>query len=104
MLSNAHMSRDILAELDLQPSGIEDLHKRSENGVPFPQIIPEEQGESGQPDRIMLYYSFQIHLRKTLNNIQPFLYPPDGKYLPICLEDDTYQPQHISKHPKLSGC
>jgi hypothetical protein len=94
MLSTAHVSRDILAELDLQPSGIEDLHKRSENGVPFPQIIPEEQGESGQPDRIMLYYSFQIHLRKTLNNIQPFLYPPDGKFLPFFLISRTILTNH----------
>ncbi|EED11631.1 hypothetical protein TSTA_108190 [Talaromyces stipitatus ATCC 10500] len=56
---------DILAELDLPPSGI----SRAEDRIDLPKGLYYE-GDT----RIMLFYSAQIHLRKVLNQVHTNLY------------------------------
>jgi hypothetical protein len=39
LICHTNPRSDILAELDFQPSGIENLHKRDDEGIRFPLII-----------------------------------------------------------------
>ncbi|EED15816.1 hypothetical protein TSTA_009380 [Talaromyces stipitatus ATCC 10500] len=67
------LESDILAELDLPPSGI----SRSEDRIDLPKGLhyPED-------SCIMLFYSAQIHLRKVLNRVHTYLYKTsNGKKL-----------------------
>ncbi|MCJ1405752.1 hypothetical protein MMC11_008982 [Xylographa trunciseda] len=69
---------DILAELDLQRSGIERTEEEGE--VSYPNGVSEESSNLIGVDKpegmVLAYYSFQITLRTTLNKIQLLLYPP----------------------------
>ncbi|MCJ1383288.1 hypothetical protein MMC17_006401 [Xylographa soralifera] len=69
---------DILAELDLQRSGIERTEQEGE--VSYPNGVSEDSTNLVGIDRpegmVLAYYSFQITLRTTLNKIQMLLYPP----------------------------
>jgi hypothetical protein len=88
---------DILAELDLPLSGINNVKAGPPDGVLYPSGV---QGDFDQIDsyhgdsthtfegRILLYYSCQIVLRSTLNIIQSLLYPPDGKHAPRSFPED----------------
>ena len=64
---------DILAELDIPPSGIQEV----QDVVPYPKgtMTPGGylQGEA-QPPEILIYYSAQLYMRKLLNDIQKELY------------------------------
>ena len=63
---------DILAELDIPPSGIQEVQEV----VPYPKgpTAPGDLvGEAQTPD-ILLYYSAQLYMRKLLNDIQKELY------------------------------
>jgi hypothetical protein len=63
---------DILAELDIPPSGIQEVED-----VPYPKGTMDQgdfvHGETDRP-AVMIYYSFQLHMRKLLNDIQKELY------------------------------
>ena len=63
---------DILAELDIPPSGIQEV-----NDVQYPKGALDQgdffHGETDRP-AVMIYYSFQLHMRKLLNDIQKELY------------------------------
>lgn len=79
LLAEARYS-DILAELDLPRSGIQDI------SLDYPKGFMDDFEKVDMPDSamtnqtIMWYYSGQIHIRNMLNNIQCELYPPEGKY------------------------
>lgn len=64
---------DILAELDIPPSGVQDV----QDAVQYPTITMAPStsidGET-EPSEIMMYYAAQLHMRKLLNNIQKELY------------------------------
>lgn len=67
---------DILAELDLPRSGIQDVV-----GVKYPKAFVEEAELKRMDDEdstMMFYYSGQIHIRNVLNQIQSNLHPPDS--------------------------
>ena len=82
-------SSDILAELDLPRSGIQEIL------LEYPMGFMDDFEKVDMPDSamtnqtIMWYYSGQIHIRNMLNNIQRELYPPEGKctWSQIGLED-----------------
>ncbi|MCJ1281742.1 hypothetical protein MMC26_001065 [Xylographa opegraphella] len=72
---------DILAELDLQRSGIETTDHGGD--VSYPNGVSEDStnlvslvGIDKPEGMVLAYYSFQITLRTTLNKIQLLLYPP----------------------------
>ncbi|MCJ1295581.1 hypothetical protein MMC34_007144 [Xylographa carneopallida] len=77
-LTRADMISDILAELDLQRSGIE--RTEQEGDVSYPNGVSEDSTNLVAIDKpegmVLAYYSFQITLRTTLNKIQMLLYPP----------------------------
>jgi len=62
-----------LAELDIPPSGIQEVQQ----DVPYPKGTMDQgefvHGDTGRPE-VMVYYSFQLHMRKLLNDIQKELY------------------------------
>lgn len=67
---------DILAELDLPRSGIQDVV-----GVKYPKAFLEEAELKRMDDEestMMFYYSGQIHIRNVLNLIQSNLHPPES--------------------------
>lgn len=70
---------DILAELDLPPSGI----TRFENIIPYPKQVnlelPAKVVDPAATQMILLYYSTQIVLRKILNLVHKELYREDKK-------------------------
>lgn len=70
---NLIVDSDILAELDIPPSGIQEVAEE----VPYPKLNIDTagavNGEVGRPD-IMQYYQFQLYLRRRLNEIQKELY------------------------------
>lgn len=71
---------DILAELDLPRSGIQDVV-----GVKYPKAFVEEAELKRMDDEdstMMFYYSGQIHIRNVLNQIQSNLHPPDSLSTP----------------------
>lgn len=66
-------SSDVLAELDLPPSGI----SRLEDAMPLPSCIaqPAYDAETKEDDPLMwMYYLAQIALRKLLNRAHTTLY------------------------------
>ena len=73
---------DILAELDLPRSGIQNI-----GNVEYPKGFMDDfekadMPESAVPNQTMMwYYSGQIHIRNMLNDIQSELYPPKGRCL-----------------------
>lgn len=69
---------DILAELDLPRSGIQDIRE-----VPYPKGYIEPMNYStwdNTETQVMGYYSGQIHIRNQLNDIQKDLYAPESMY------------------------
>ena len=77
------MHSDILAELDIPPSGIQEVQQ----DVPYPKGTMH-QGEFFHSDTdrpaVMVYYSFQLHMRKLLNDIQKELYQESEYQSPYC--------------------
>lgn len=82
-LSLTYSCSDILAELDLPRSGIQDIQQD------YPKGFMDDFEKADMPDSaipyqtIMWYYSGQIHIRNMLNDIQSELYPPEGKHRSI---------------------
>ncbi|KAL8664683.1 MAG: hypothetical protein Q9202_002818 [Teloschistes flavicans] len=72
-------SADILAELDLPKSGIQEINIDYPKGF-MDDFEKADMPESTIPNQTMMcYYSGQIHIRNMLNNIQCELYPPEDK-------------------------
>ncbi|KAL9025244.1 MAG: hypothetical protein Q9196_005900 [Gyalolechia fulgens] len=75
----SQLESDILAELDLPRSGIQDI------SLDYPRGFMDDFEKADMPDSaipfqtIMWYYSGQIHIRNMLNDIQNELYPPEDK-------------------------
>ncbi|KAI4196114.1 MAG: hypothetical protein LQ350_006750 [Teloschistes chrysophthalmus] len=70
---------DILAELDLPKSGIQDIQLEYPKGF-MDDFEKADMPEASIPTQTMMcYYSGQIHIRNMLNNIQCELYPPEDK-------------------------
>lgn len=70
---------DILAELDLPRSGIQDII-----GVNYPKGFLEQadfEDFNDEESSMMFYYSGQIHIRNVLNEIQSNLHPPESMYI-----------------------
>ncbi|KAI9820417.1 MAG: hypothetical protein M1832_003750 [Thelocarpon impressellum] len=67
--TSLQLESDILAELDLPPSGI----TRMEDAMPFPKFRSDD-------TIIGLYYLAQIGLRKLLNRVHNSLYKPERGY------------------------
>lgn len=67
---------DILAEIDLPPSGIRRIENVAypdgyfpEDAQPMPNLLPHR-------SEVMRFYSYQLHLRNLLDCIQLEVYPP----------------------------
>lgn len=76
---------DILAELDLPQSGIQNVH-----GIDYPKGFVEQANfvHSDTPaTMMMMYYSGQIHIRGILNHIQSNLHRPGSAFLLRSLDD-----------------
>ncbi|KAI4164845.1 MAG: hypothetical protein LQ342_001478 [Letrouitia transgressa] len=75
----SQLESDILAELDLPRSGIQDIP------LGYPKGFMDDFEKVSMPNSaiphqtIMLYYSGQIHIRNILNDIQHELYPPEDQ-------------------------
>ena len=69
---------DILAELDLPRSGIQDIR---EVAYPNDYLEPGDREHWNSDQLIMAYYSGQIHIRNALNDIQQDLYAPESESL-----------------------
>ena len=72
------LESDILAELDLQPSGIQRLDSYR---IGLPKGVVEDTSEISMDqgpanDTVTIFYSHQLFLRKMLNEWQKVLYPP----------------------------
>ncbi|KAL6714688.1 hypothetical protein ACLMJK_008113 [Lecanora helva] len=71
--TSLQLESDILAELDIPPSGIQEV----QDVVPYPKATitqgPYMPGET-QPPEIIVYYAAQLYVRKLLNDIQKELY------------------------------
>lgn len=80
-MAKALYRSDILAELDLPKSGIQDIQLEYPKGF-MDDFEKADMPEASIPTQTMMcYYSGQIHIRNMLNNIQCELYPPEGKHL-----------------------
>ncbi|KAL9602108.1 MAG: hypothetical protein Q9219_002104 [cf. Caloplaca sp. 3 TL-2023] len=76
----SQLESDILAELDLPRSGIQDITLDYPRGF-MDDFEKADMPESAVPyQTIMWYYSGQIHIRNMLNDIQSELYPPEGMH------------------------
>ena len=76
-LACLQLESDILAELDLSPSGLQQIDPEGQIGVPS-GVVEDAQdidSMSSQPDDILLYYNYQLSLRKCMNDWQRHLYP-----------------------------
>ena len=82
-LTCLQLESDILAELDLRPSGIHDID--SEDKISLPRGVVDDASDlkngSGLEDPIIAYYSYQLQLRKWLNRWQKVWYPASGSEL-----------------------
>ncbi|KAL8691895.1 MAG: hypothetical protein Q9218_002963 [Villophora microphyllina] len=75
----SQLESDILAELDLPRSGIQNINLDYPKGF-MDDFEKADMPESAIPNQTMMwYYSGQIHIRNMLNNIQCELYPPEDK-------------------------
>jgi hypothetical protein len=79
-LTCLQLESDILAEFDLRPSGLQNIDPG--NRIERPRGVVEDaqeisQRETSGSDLIMVYYNYQLSLRKLMNDWQSFLYPPN---------------------------
>ncbi|KAL8990997.1 MAG: hypothetical protein Q9177_000476 [Variospora cf. flavescens] len=99
----SQLESDILAELDLPRSGIQDI------SLDYPKGFMDDFEKADMPNsaipyqKIMWYYSGQIHIRNMLNKIQSELYPPEGKHLPSLLDDSASLTQASDKERAVRG-
>ncbi|KAL8857140.1 MAG: hypothetical protein Q9178_006316 [Gyalolechia marmorata] len=75
----SQLESDILAELDLPRSGIQNITLDYPKGF-MDDFEKADMPDSAMPNQTMMwYYSGQIHIRNMLNDIQSELYPPEDK-------------------------
>jgi len=78
----SQLESDILAELDLPRSGIQDMELEYPKGfselADFEHIDNQDVNVPGAVQKMMSYYSFQIHIRNSLNSMQKDLHPPEN--------------------------
>jgi len=78
----SQLESDILAELDLPRSRIQDMELEYPKGfselADFEHIDNQGVNVPGAVQKMMSCYSFQIHIRNSLNNIQKDLHPPEN--------------------------
>jgi len=78
----SQLESDILAELDLPRSGIQDMELEYPKGfselADFEHIDNQGVNVPGAVQKMMSYYSFQIHIRNSLNSMQKDLHPPEN--------------------------
>ncbi len=73
LLSDLTQDSDILAELDVPPSGIQSVLTPPEypkSMADHPIAVHDDPGKA----KVMTYYCFQLMMRKSLNDIQTELY------------------------------
>ena len=79
----SQLEGDILAELDLPRSGIQDIELEYPKGftelADFEDIDNQGYNVPGSVQKMMGYYSFQIHIRNSLNSMQKDLHPPENR-------------------------
>ncbi len=79
----SQLESDILAELDLPGSGIQDIVLEYPKGfselADFENIDNQGHNAPGAVRKMMSYYSFQIHIRNSLNSMQKDLHPPENR-------------------------
>lgn len=79
----SQLESDILAELDLPRSGIQDIELEYPKGfselADFEHIDNQGFNVPGAVQKMMSYYSFQIHIRNSLNSMQKDLHPPEDR-------------------------
>ena len=71
------LESDILAEVELPPSGITRYEGRQHREMPNDVTLEEIRDISGKED-IVRFYSYQIQLRRTMNDIHSMLYKKSG--------------------------
>jgi len=78
----SQLESDILAEIDLPRSGIQDMELEYPKGfselADFEHIDNQGVNVPGAVQKMMSYYSFQIHIRNSLNSMQKDLHPPEN--------------------------
>lgn len=76
-LACLQLESDILAELDLSPSGLQQIDPEGQIGVPSGVVEDAQDIDSIsiKSDNILLYYNYQLSLRKCMNDWQRHLYP-----------------------------
>ena len=75
------LESDILAEVELPPSGITRYESRQHKEMPTGVTLESIPESDGQED-ILRFYSYQVQLRRTMNDIHSMLYkivPPGNK-------------------------
>lgn len=74
------LESDILAEVELPPSGITRYESRQHEELPS-SITLEQIPETTDRDSVLRFYSYQIQLRRTMNDVHSILYKkaPDAK-------------------------
>ena len=79
----SQLEGDILAELDLPRSGIQDIELEYPKGfselADFEHVDSQGYNVPGAVQKMMSYYSFQIHIRNSLNSMQKDLHPPENR-------------------------
>ena len=79
----SQLEGDILAELDLPRSGIQDIELDYPKGfselADFEHVDNQGYNVPGAVQKMMSYYSFQIHIRNSLNSMQKDLHPPENR-------------------------
>ena len=71
--SSLQLESDILAEMDLPPSGITRYESKQCSDLPTSITIEHDREHNGR-DNIHRFYSYQIQLRRTMNDIHSMLY------------------------------
>ena len=72
------LESDILAEVDLPPSGITRYEGRQHQEMPTGITLDNIPESTGHAD-ILRFYSYQVQLRRTMNDIHSMLYGKKGK-------------------------
>lgn len=86
------LESDILAEVDLPPSGITRYESTQHLEMPT-GVTLESIPESGGQEDILRFYSYQIQLRRTINEVHSGLYKQ---------KDPQKDPEKQSKKPQLA--
>lgn len=90
------LESDLLAEIDLPPSGITRYESTQHREMPTGLTL-ESIPESASQEDILRFYSYQIQLRRTMNEVHSALYKQKGPQKEQQKESDKH-----NKRPQLS--